>query len=173
MAQFIDRRLNGKNKSTVNRQRFLRRYKEQIKESVADAVNRRSITNTESGEDVSIPTRDIKEPMFHQGKGGVRERVHPEMTSLFVAIKSIALKVVKAVVVQVKVRPVQMVKAAMISYSKFPKMNTSIFCLKIWRYPISRKTKLTKSPNGKPIVRVFKPRGFPPIFLWYVHCNNL
>ncbi|WP_262364066.1 YeaH/YhbH family protein, partial [Vibrio cholerae] len=47
------------------------------KESVADAVNRRSITNTESGEDVSIPTRDIKEPMFHQGKGGVRERVHP------------------------------------------------------------------------------------------------
>ncbi|HDZ9498034.1 TPA: YeaH/YhbH family protein [Vibrio cholerae] len=77
MAQFIDRRLNGKNKSTVNRQRFLRRYKEQIKESVADAVNRRSITNTESGEDVSIPTRDIKEPMFHQGQGGVRERVHP------------------------------------------------------------------------------------------------
>ncbi|ENM3768493.1 YeaH/YhbH family protein [Vibrio cholerae] len=77
MAQFIDRRLNGKNKSTVNRQRFLRRYKEQIKESVADAVNRRSITNTESGEDVSIPARDIKEPMFHQGKGGVRERVHP------------------------------------------------------------------------------------------------
>jgi uncharacterized sporulation protein YeaH/YhbH (DUF444 family) len=77
MAQFIDRRLNGKNKSTVNRQRFIRRHKEKIKESVADAVNRRSITNTESGEDVSIPTKDINEPMFHQGKGGVKERVHP------------------------------------------------------------------------------------------------
>ncbi len=77
MAQFIDRRLNGKNKSAVNRQRFLRRHKEQIKESVADAVNRRSITNTESGEDVSIPHRDIKEPIFHQGRGGVRDRVHP------------------------------------------------------------------------------------------------
>ncbi|MGO1295806.1 MAG: YeaH/YhbH family protein [Vibrio sp.] len=77
MAQFIDRRLNGKNKSAINRQRFLRRYKEQIKESVADAVNRRSITNTDSGEDVSIPHRDIKEPSFHQGKGGERERVHP------------------------------------------------------------------------------------------------
>ncbi len=77
MAQFIDRRLNGKNKSAVNRQRFLRRHKEQIKESVADAVNRRSITNTESGEDVAIPHRDIKEPVFHQGKGGVKERVHP------------------------------------------------------------------------------------------------
>ncbi|GLQ75473.1 YeaH/YhbH family protein [Vibrio penaeicida] len=77
MAQFIDRRLNGKNKSTVNRQRFLRRHKEQIKESVADAVNRRSITNTETGEDISIPHKDIKEPIFHQGQGGVRERVHP------------------------------------------------------------------------------------------------
>lgn len=77
MAQFIDRRLNGKNKSAVNRQRFLHRYKDQIKESVADAVNHRSITNTESGEDVSIPQRDIKEPIFHQGKGGLKERVHP------------------------------------------------------------------------------------------------
>ncbi len=77
MAQFIDRRLNGKNKSAVNRQRFLKRHKEQIKESVADAVNRRSITNTETGEDVSIPHKDITEPTFHQGQGGLRERVHP------------------------------------------------------------------------------------------------
>ncbi|WP_165310847.1 YeaH/YhbH family protein [Vibrio ziniensis] len=77
MPQFIDRRLNGKNKSAVNRQRFLRRYKDQIKESVSDAVNRRSITNTETGEDVSIPNKDIKEPIFHQGQGGMRERVHP------------------------------------------------------------------------------------------------
>ena len=77
MAQFIDRRLNGKNKSAVNRQRFIRRHKQQIKESVADAVNRRSITNTESGEDVTIPHRDISEPIFHQGKGGHKERVHP------------------------------------------------------------------------------------------------
>lgn len=77
MSQFIDRRLNGKNKSAVNRQRFLKRHKEQIKDSVADAVNRRSITNTETGEDVSIPHKDIKEPIFHQGKGGLKERVHP------------------------------------------------------------------------------------------------
>ncbi|WP_162572022.1 DUF444 family protein, partial [Escherichia coli] len=32
MTWFIDRRLNGKNKSMVNRQRFLRRYKAQIKQ---------------------------------------------------------------------------------------------------------------------------------------------
>jgi uncharacterized sporulation protein YeaH/YhbH (DUF444 family) len=77
MAQFIDRRLNSKNKSTVNRQRFLRRHKERIKDSVSDAVNRRSITDTQSDEDVSIPSRDLTEPTFHQGKGGVKERVHP------------------------------------------------------------------------------------------------
>ncbi|WED27854.1 YeaH/YhbH family protein [Vibrio sp. DW001] len=77
MGQFIDRRLNGKNKSTVNRQRFLRRYKERIKESIADAVNRRSITDIESGEDIAIPHKDIKEPTFHQGQGGRRERIHP------------------------------------------------------------------------------------------------
>ncbi|EAS65256.1 hypothetical protein C0W92_11880 [Photobacterium angustum] len=77
MAYFIDRRLNGKNKSTVNRQRFLRRHKQQIKESIADAVNKRSITDVDSGEDITIPSRDIREPSFHQGKGGQRDVVHP------------------------------------------------------------------------------------------------
>lgn len=74
---FIDRRLNGKNKSAVNRQRFLRRYKAQIKQSISEAINKRSVTDIESGESVSIPTDDINEPMFHQGRGGLRNRVHP------------------------------------------------------------------------------------------------
>lgn len=77
MAHFIDRRLNSKGKSTVNRQRFLRRYKQQIKKAVSDAVGSRSVTDLESGEQVSIPTRDISEPVFHTGKGGRREAVHP------------------------------------------------------------------------------------------------
>lgn len=77
MAYFIDRRLNGKNKSTVNRQRFLRRYKAQIKQSISEAINKRSVTDVESGESVSIPVDDINEPMFHQGRGGMRQRVHP------------------------------------------------------------------------------------------------
>lgn len=77
MAHFIDRRLNSKGKSTVNRQRFLRRYKEQIKDAVSDAISKRSVTDIDSGEEVSIPTRDIDEPIFHTGSGGRRERVHP------------------------------------------------------------------------------------------------
>lgn len=77
MSYIIDRRLNGRNKSTVNRQRFLERYRQQIKEAVADAVTRRSITDMEHGESVAIPTRDISEPIFHHGDGGERELVHP------------------------------------------------------------------------------------------------
>ncbi|NEV61914.1 YeaH/YhbH family protein [Thiorhodococcus minor] len=77
MSHFIDRRLNGKNKSTVNRQRFLKRYKTQLKRAVADAVNKRSITDIDSGERVGIPSKDISEPVFHHGKGGSRDMVHP------------------------------------------------------------------------------------------------
>jgi hypothetical protein len=77
MANFIDRRLNSKNKSTVNRQRFLRRYKNQIKKSVSDAINQRGVTDIDSGESIVIPKRDLSEPTFHQGDGGIKDRVHP------------------------------------------------------------------------------------------------
>ncbi|GAA3704912.1 YeaH/YhbH family protein [Oceanisphaera sediminis] len=77
MAHFIDRRLNGRNKSAVNRQRFIRRYQQQLKKAVSDAVLKRSIQDIDQGESVSIPTRDISEPVFHQGKGGHRDQVHP------------------------------------------------------------------------------------------------
>lgn len=77
MSHFIDRRVTTKNKSTVNRQRFLKRYKAQLKRAVSDAVNQRSITNIDEGEKVSIPSRDVSEPVFHHGQGGTRESVHP------------------------------------------------------------------------------------------------
>ncbi len=77
MSHVIDRRLNGKNKSTVNRQRFLRRYREHIKKAVEEAVSRRSITDMEHGEQISIPSRDIDEPVLHHGQGGRQDRVHP------------------------------------------------------------------------------------------------
>jgi uncharacterized sporulation protein YeaH/YhbH (DUF444 family) len=75
--QIIDRRLNGKNKSAVNRARFLRRYKDQIKKAVSDAVSGRSITDMERGDQVNIPAKDISEPVFHHGAGGRREVVQP------------------------------------------------------------------------------------------------
>ena len=64
MAYLIDRRLQGKNKSAGNRERFLRRYKGQIKDAVQRAIKGRSITDVEKGEKVSIPVKDINEPTF-------------------------------------------------------------------------------------------------------------
>ncbi|OBS08431.1 YeaH/YhbH family protein [Acidihalobacter prosperus] len=77
MSQLIDRRLNGRNKSAVNRQRFIRRYKSQIKQAVGDAIAGRSITDVDKGEQISIPSKDISEPIFHHAPSGRREAVHP------------------------------------------------------------------------------------------------
>jgi uncharacterized sporulation protein YeaH/YhbH (DUF444 family) len=77
MAYVVDRRLNSKNKSLVNRQRFLKRYHNQIRKAVSDAVSRRNMTDMEQGENITIPKRDISEPVFHHGTGGKREIVHP------------------------------------------------------------------------------------------------
>lgn len=77
MSYLIDRRLNGKNKSAVNRQRFLRRYKKHIKQAVTDAISKRSITDIESGEKITIPKGDVQEPVFNHGNGGDRSVVHP------------------------------------------------------------------------------------------------
>ena len=77
MQQIIDRRLAGKNKSIGNRERFLRRHKDQIREAVKRAVDGRSIKDIAQGEDIHIPRRDISEPVFGHGPGGKREMVHP------------------------------------------------------------------------------------------------
>jgi uncharacterized sporulation protein YeaH/YhbH (DUF444 family) len=75
--QIIDRRLAGKNKSIGNRERFLRRYKEQIKEAVKRAIDGRGIRDIERGEEIHIPRKDVSEPVFGHGQGGIREVVHP------------------------------------------------------------------------------------------------
>ena len=77
MSYIIDRRLNAKNKSAVNRQRFLRRYRHQIQKAVSDAVSERSITDIDKGGKISIPSRDISEPTIYHGQGGHNTRVLP------------------------------------------------------------------------------------------------
>jgi uncharacterized sporulation protein YeaH/YhbH (DUF444 family) len=77
LQSIIDRRLAGKNKSVGNRERFLRRHKEQVREAVKRAIDGRGIRDIERGEDVTIPKKDITEPVFHHGQGGVRDVVHP------------------------------------------------------------------------------------------------
>ena len=77
LQSIIDRRLAGKNKSIGNRERFLRRHKTQIREAVKRAIDGRGIRDIERGEDIHIPKRDLAEPVFGHGSGGVREVVHP------------------------------------------------------------------------------------------------
>ncbi|RZL47070.1 MAG: YeaH/YhbH family protein, partial [Variovorax sp.] len=77
LQQIIDRRLSGKNKSIGNRERFLRRYRGQIRDAVRKAVSGRGIRDLERSEDITLPRRDVSEPVFGHGPGGNREYVHP------------------------------------------------------------------------------------------------
>ena len=77
LQQIIDRRLAGKNKSIGNRERFMRRFKDKIKDAVRRAVDGRGIRDLERGEEVRIPKKDLSQPVFHHGQGGVRDMVHP------------------------------------------------------------------------------------------------
>ncbi|MDO9217252.1 MAG: YeaH/YhbH family protein, partial [Lacisediminimonas sp.] len=77
MTYLIDRRLQSKNKSAVNRERFLRRYKEQVQKAVEHAVKGRSIREIAGGEKISIPARDLNEPGFGHARGGVWETISP------------------------------------------------------------------------------------------------
>jgi len=74
----IDRRLNPKGKSLANRQRFLRRAKEQVIKAVRTAAGERRITDIESGDAIVIPNDGLREPGFHRShEGGVRDHVLP------------------------------------------------------------------------------------------------
>jgi len=78
MPQFIDRRLNPRDKSLGNRQRFLRRIRTQVKHAVDEAIRNRGIADAAKGGAVSISSSGIGEPQFHlSDSGGDRERVFP------------------------------------------------------------------------------------------------
>lgn len=78
MSRFIDRRPNGRHKSAVNRQRFVRRFKKQIQKAVRHAISGRSIKEVdEAGEKITIPAKDTSEPTFSYGQGGVRDIILP------------------------------------------------------------------------------------------------
>lgn len=78
MANFIDRRLNPKDKSLGNRRRFIRRVRAHVKQAVDEAVKRRGIADVDRGGKVSVPADSIGEPHFHHAaEGGRRERVLP------------------------------------------------------------------------------------------------
>lgn len=64
MPKLIDRRQNPRDKSLGNRQKFLRRTREEIKRAIDKAINERDISETDNGGSISIPSRGIREPRF-------------------------------------------------------------------------------------------------------------
>ncbi len=76
MTHLIDRRLNPKDKSLGNRQRFLQRARAEIKKVVNRSIKDRKVADVASGETIAIPTKGISEPRFHHSRtSGRRERV--------------------------------------------------------------------------------------------------
>ena len=76
MAIIIDRRLNASGKNFVNRQRFLRRAQERIKEAVKRSVTSKNLKDIGKGENVKIRSRDLSEPAFHEDTAtGIHRRV--------------------------------------------------------------------------------------------------
>jgi uncharacterized protein len=78
MSNIVDRRNNNKGKSTGNRQKFLRRVEDQIKRAIPDIMSQESITDTQSGGNVSVPVKGIDEPGFRHAPGtGKNQTVRP------------------------------------------------------------------------------------------------
>lgn len=73
----VDHRFDSKHKSSVNRGRFIKRFKGQIRKAVTEAINRRNVRDLDDGDKISIPSKDITEPQFQHGAGGIWEVVRP------------------------------------------------------------------------------------------------
>ena len=74
----LDRRKAGKNKSAENRQRFIKRYKTQIKKAIDDIGKDGNITDIMKDRKIKIPAKDLNEPWFHlDSNTGSRDIVLP------------------------------------------------------------------------------------------------
>ena len=78
MPIFIDRRLNPKDKSLGNRQRFLRRAREELRRSIRDKVRAGGIAELDREHVVPIPRKGTGEPTFGDDKeSGRRQHILP------------------------------------------------------------------------------------------------
>ncbi|ESZ39956.1 YeaH/YhbH family protein [Mesorhizobium sp. L2C066B000] len=74
MPIFIDRRLNPKDKSLGNRQRFLRRAREELKRSIRDQIRTGRIADVDTEHAVPMPERKTAEPSFNDDRASGRRR---------------------------------------------------------------------------------------------------
>ncbi len=74
MTHFVDRRLNPKGKSLGNRQRFLRRARNQIREAVQKSLKDSSVADLAKDRKIKISTKGTKEPRFRLDPKSAGER---------------------------------------------------------------------------------------------------
>lgn len=74
MPIFIDRRLNPKDKSLGNRQRFLRRVREELKRSIRARIRSGRIADADAEHAVSMPVGGTDEPRFAEAPDSGRRR---------------------------------------------------------------------------------------------------
>lgn len=78
MAIIIDRRLNPSGKNHINRQKFLDRAREQIRDAIQDSVTNKNLKDVGSNEKVKVRNKDIAEPSFHNDRAtGNKKQVLP------------------------------------------------------------------------------------------------
>ena len=74
----VDKRTGNRDRTTENRQRFLRRIKGAIKEQLPKIIGDRSLKDIDkTGGKIRINRKTITEPFMHHGQGGNIDRVLP------------------------------------------------------------------------------------------------
>ncbi|MCB5203762.1 YeaH/YhbH family protein [Neorhizobium sp. T786] len=78
MPIFIDRRLNPKDRSLSNRQRFLKRVHDDLKRSIGEQVKEGRICDVDASHSVPVPKRGADEPKFrNSAASGERHYILP------------------------------------------------------------------------------------------------
>jgi uncharacterized sporulation protein YeaH/YhbH (DUF444 family) len=76
--RIVDRRADPPGRGSVNRERFVRRFKDEIKRAADDEFAKRSIKDVGRGGRITIPGRGLKEPfLHHDDETGNRDFVLP------------------------------------------------------------------------------------------------
>ena len=78
MPNFIDRRLNPKDRSLGNRRRFVKRVHDELKRAINDQVRSDRIADVDAAHGVPVPRRGADEPSFrNSASSGERQYVLP------------------------------------------------------------------------------------------------
>src|SRR6201997_4299763 len=76
--RIVDRRVDPQGRGAVNRERFIRRFKGEIKRAADEEFSKRSITDVGRGGRITIPGRGLAEPhLTHDNHTGNRDFVVP------------------------------------------------------------------------------------------------